>query len=360
MTTQESIAAPLLDWFDQYGRKDLPWQEDRSPYRVWVSEIMLQQTQVTTVIPFYQRFLSAFPTVEALAAAPEDAVLHLWTGLGYYARARNLHRCAQQIFSLHGGHFPKDLDGLMSLPGIGRSTAGAILSLAMDVRAPILDGNVKRVLARYHAIDGWPGRSAVSDRLWQCAERHTPTARVADYTQAIMDLGATCCTRTRPGCTACPLSTGCQAAKAGRQAAYPGKKPAKALPIKRSWFSVVTSQSGEVLLQKRPAKGIWGGLWAPPEFTSEAEAAAWIVNTLDVPPSAHHTGAGFRHTFTHFKLEAIPLRAHIPAKRGSKSPAKVDADGLQWFSLHPPPSVGLPAPIVRLLERLGKEPLHEE
>ena len=208
MTMQASISEPLLGWFDQHGRKNLPWQQDRTPYRVWVSEIMLQQTQVSTVIPFYQRFIKAFPTVADLAAAPEDAVLHRWTGLGYYARARNLHRCAQQICAERDGQFPEEIDALIALPGIGRSTAGAILSLAMGGRAPILDGNVKRVLARYHAVEGWPGRSAVSDRLWSYAEQHTPTARVAEYTQAIMDLGATCCTRPRPAFSGCPLSGG--------------------------------------------------------------------------------------------------------------------------------------------------------
>ena len=189
MSAKDHIAAALLDWFDHHGRKDLPWQTDRTPYRVWVSEIMLQQTQVNTVIPFYERFMDQFPDIAALANATEDAVLHLWTGLGYYARARNLHRCAKQICDMHGGAFPTNLAELEALPGIGRSTAGAILSLAMEIRAPILDGNVKRVLARYHAVEGWPGQRAVVDSLWRHAEHHTPLERVADYTQAIMDLG---------------------------------------------------------------------------------------------------------------------------------------------------------------------------
>lgn len=355
MTTQASIARPLLAWFDQYGRTDLPWQRDRTPYRVWVSEIMLQQTQVATVIPFYERFMSRFPSVMDLAVAPQDTVLHLWTGLGYYARARNLHRCAQQICAHHSGQFPRELEGLMALPGIGRSTAGAILSLSMDARAPILDGNVKRVLARYHAIGEWPGRSAVSARLWQYAEHHTPTTRVADYTQAIMDLGATCCTRARPACVDCPLSRGCKAAQTGRQDAYPGKKPPKVLPIRRKWFSVVTSRCGKVLLQKRPAKGIWGGLWAPPEFSTQTDAALWMVQQLDIPEDAWYPDAPFQHTFTHFKLDGVPLRAECSENHGGAGGVKVDAEDLRWFSLHPPPSVGLPAPIVRLLEQLGKE-----
>ena len=230
MSAKTDIATPLLDWFDQHGRKDLPWQVDRTPYRVWVSEIMLQQTQVSTVIPFYERFMDQFPDVVALASAAEDAVLHLWTGLGYYARARNLHRCAKHICDAHGGVFPSDLAGLEALPGIGRSTAGAILCLAMDTRAPILDGNVKWVLARYHAFAGWPGQRAVSERLWASAEQHTPWDRVADYTQAIMDLGATVCTRSKPDCARCPLTRDCLARKQNNQTAYPGKKPRKRYP----------------------------------------------------------------------------------------------------------------------------------
>ena len=355
MTIHTSIAEPLLEWFDHFGRKDLPWQHSRTPYRVWVSEIMLQQTQVATVIPFYERFMSALPTVADLAAAPEDQVLHLWTGLGYYARARNLHRCAQRVCAEHGGRFPSDLAGLMALPGIGRSTAGAILSLALDARAPILDGNVKRVLARYHAVEGWPGRRTVSDRLWTLAEQHTPTTRVADYTQAIMDLGATCCTRARPACVDCPLGPGCEAARTGLQDAYPEKKPAKSLPLRHRWFSVVTRPPGQVLLQKRPTSGIWGGLWAPPEFNSEADASAWMAHRLDIPVGGYYADAAFQHTFTHFKLEAVPLRAKIPPNHARGNPVEVDADDLQWFSLQPLPTIGLPAPIVRLLKRLEKE-----
>ena len=206
MTATPAFANALLHWFDQHGRSHLPWQHNRTPYRVWVSEIMLQQTQVSTAIPFYERFMAAMPTVRDLAEAPEDTVLHLWTGLGYYARARNLHRSAKLICTDYEGRFPDNLDDLISLPGIGRSTAGAILCLAMGGRAPILDGNVKRVLARYYAVEGWPGQRAVSDQLWTLAERNTPHERVADYTQAIMDLGATCCKRTQPSCTTCPLS----------------------------------------------------------------------------------------------------------------------------------------------------------
>ena len=241
MSEKDHIAEALLEWFEQHGRKDLPWQTNRTPYRVWISEIMLQQTQVSTVIPFYERFMTQLPTVEELAAATEDTVLHLWTGLGYYARARNLHRCAKQVCASHKGVFPSDRAGLEALPGIGRSTAGAILSLAMDTRAPILEGNVKRVLARYHAVAGWPGQRVVSDTLWSHAENHTPQKRVADYTQAIMDLGATCCTRSRPICEQCPLKRGCAACAQGRQSDFPGRKPRKPIPLKQRWLAVVLS-----------------------------------------------------------------------------------------------------------------------
>ena len=355
MSEKDHIADALLAWFDQHGRKDLPWQTNRTPYRVWVSEIMLQQTQVSTVIPFYERFMAQLPTVQDLAAAAEDTVLHLWTGLGYYARARNLHRCAKQVCALHNGVFPNDLAGLEALPGIGRSTAGAILSLAMDTRAPILDGNVKRVLARYHAVEGWPGQRAVSDTLWSHAEHHTPQQHVADYTQAIMDLGATCCTRSQPACEQCPLARGCAARAQDRQSDFPGRKPRKQTPLRQRWLAVVTRAPGEVLLQKRPNSGIWGGLWAPPEFETASAAKSWIANALSLPVERCRIDEPFHHTFTHFKLEAHPVRAESAANRIEPIGVESDADHLQWFALHPPPSVGLPAPIVRLLAKLGKE-----
>ncbi|MEM1440588.1 MAG: A/G-specific adenine glycosylase, partial [Pseudomonadota bacterium] len=219
------FAARVLDWFEHHGRKDLPWQHDRSRYRVWVSEVMLQQTQVATVIGYFERFMARFPDVVTLADAPTDDVLALWSGLGYYARARNLHAAAQQVRDRHGGAFPGDFDAVVALPGVGRSTAGAILSLADDARHAILDGNVKRVLARHETIEGWPGRTAVLKALWQAAEQFTPDTRVADYTQAMMDLGATLCTRRAPGCEACPVRTTCRARAEGRIDELPGRKP---------------------------------------------------------------------------------------------------------------------------------------
>ncbi len=355
MTAQHAFADALLHWFDQHGRSHLPWQHNRTPYRVWVSEIMLQQTQVTTVIPFYERFMAAFPTVHDLAIAPEDTVLHLWTGLGYYARARNLHRSAKTICADHDGRFPENLDDLVSLPGIGRSTAGAILCLAMGGRAPILDGNVKRVLARYYAVEGWPGQRTVSDQLWALAEHHTPHQRVADYTQAVMDLGATCCKRTQPTCPTCPLQANCSALATQNQTAFPGRKPQKPKPSRQRWFAVAIRSSGEVLLQKRAANGIWGGLWAPPELSDERSAREWLHHNVGVSAAECYLGTPFHHVFTHFKLEATPVYGRCAENQTHSPSVKFDDNDLRWFGLDPVPSVGLPAPIVRLLKTLGND-----
>jgi len=242
-----SFAARLIAWHAEHGRHDLPWQKRRTPYRVWVSEIMLQQTQVATVIPYYRRFMTRFPTLQSLADAPQDEVLHLWTGLGYYARARNLQKAAQQIRGRHGGRFPRDIESVQALPGIGRSTAGAILALSTGQRHPILDGNVKRVLTRHGAIAGWPGDRRVEQKLWALAEAYTPKARAADYTQSIMDLGATLCTRTRPRCGECPVAADCQARKLGRQMDFPAAKPRKLLPVRRTRMLMLVAD-GAVLL----------------------------------------------------------------------------------------------------------------
>ena len=254
MTSQalgdEQFGAAVLDWYDRHGRKDLPWQQGITPYRVWVSEIMLQQTQVSTVLGYFDRFMDALPTVEALANADEDEVLHLWTGLGYYSRARNLHKTAKLIVGKHGGEFPRDVEQLSELPGIGRSTAGAIASLSMGLRAPILDGNVKRVLARYVAQQGYPGEPKVAKQLWEVAERLTPQNRVNHYTQAMMDLGATLCTRSKPSCLLCPLKAGCRAHLLGRETEFPVPKPRKALPQKRTLMPLLANPDGAILDRK--------------------------------------------------------------------------------------------------------------
>jgi A/G-specific adenine glycosylase len=346
----ETFSARLLAWFDVHGRHTLPWQEARTPYRVWVSEIMLQQTQVATVIPYYERFLARFPTVESLAAAPDDEVMHLWTGLGYYARARNLKACARAVVERHAGEFPRTLAALEALPGIGRSTAGAILALAWDLKHPILDGNVKRVLARVFGIDGDPGAAAVLARLWALAEACTPDARVGDYTQAIMDLGATVCTRHRPACTVCPMNTTCVAACEGRQGELPGRKVRRTRRAREAVLLIAESGghgSRAVLLERRPAPGIWGGLWSPPQFETAAAALAWCLEEVGPVEGDAEPLAIIEHAFTHFDLRLRPLRV-VCARRGAVN----DGEDRLWYALDAPPRVGLPQPIRQLIARL--------
>ena len=293
----------LLAWYDQHGRKSLPWHHNVTPYRVWVSEIMLQQTQVATVIDYYQRFMAQFPNAAALADADLDMVLHQWSGLGYYARGRNLHKAAQLIRDQYAGHFPLQFEQLLELPGIGRSTAGAILAFSTGERQVILDGNVKRVLCRYHAVDGWPGRAAISKQLWLLADQHTPQRRVAEYTQAIMDLGATCCTRSKPRCDACPLQSGCLAYRQGEARQYPVSKPRKTVPVRAAALLLLLNESGDVLLQQRPPVGIWGGLWSLPELPQDEEMVDWCHQQLGYQVGLIEVGEVFRHTFSHFHLE---------------------------------------------------------
>jgi A/G-specific adenine glycosylase len=348
MSTTEEFADRLLAWFDVHGRRHLPWQQNPTPYRVWVSEVMLQQTQVATVIPYFERFMARFANVEALAAAPADEVMHLWTGLGYYARARNLQACAQALVARHAGVFPMEIERVMALPGIGRSTAGAILALSGDVRHPILDGNVKRVLARVFGIAGDPGAKAVIDSLWDLAERCTPHARVAAYTQAIMDLGATVCTRSRPACTVCPMSTLCVAAREGRQAELPGRKARRARPAREAVLLIAErAGSRAVLVERRPASGIWGGLWSPPQFDTEAAALEWCRREVGEGAIGMDQPAAIEHAFTHFDLRLKPLRIVCAARHAVGEPG----DRL-WYPLDAPPRVGLPQPIRELFKRL--------
>lgn len=347
------FAQAVLAWFDQHGRKHLPWQQNTTPYRVWVSEIMLQQTQVSTVIPYYERFMSAFPTVQALAAAPADEVMHLWTGLGYYARARNLHKAAQVLVDKHGGEFPATVEEVAELPGIGLSTAGAVISLSRQQRAVILDGNVKRVLARFHAVEGVPTETAAQKELWAHAEAHTPQARVHHYNQAMMDLGATLCTRSKPACLLCPLQSACVAHARHEETAYPRKKASKATPEKSAWFLLLVNAAGEVLLQQRPPAGIWGGLWSLPEYPQEDgvdEAALKTLLTrewgLKKPRAEIWPERG--HTFSHYHLRIHPVLVTVPELTHS-----AEAPTL-WCKLGTTPPVGLPAPIKALLEELGQ------
>ncbi|HDZ55684.1 MAG TPA: adenine DNA glycosylase [Pseudomonas xinjiangensis] len=341
----EAFSLAVLDWYDRHGRKDLPWQHDMTAYRVWVSEIMLQQTQVATVIPYYQRFMETLPDVEALAAAAVDEVLHLWTGLGYYSRARNLHKAASIVVEQFDGHFPRSAEELMSLPGIGRSTAGAIASLSMGLRAPILDGNVKRVLARYHAVQGWPGERAVHDRLWALAERYTPGNRVNHYTQAMMDLGATVCTRSKPSCLVCPLQTGCEARMSGEPTLFPGSKPRKVLPIRTCQMPMLINPQGEVWLERRPDSGLWGGLWCPPQLDDEA-ALQGLYHRFGWKAGEAQRLEPLRHTFSHFHLDIQPLLVRV------EPGLSVAEEGQVWYNLRQPARLGLAAPVKKLLKRV--------
>ncbi len=334
----------ILAWFDQCGRKDLPWQKDLSPYRVWLSETMLQQTQVVTVIPYFNTFIEKFPDIESLANAPVDEILHLWSGLGYYARARNLHKTAKLI--TRQGRFPDTLNELLDLPGIGQSTAGAILSIAFNKSYPILDGNVKRVLTRFKAISGWPGNSAVNKELWAISARLTPTTRVADYTQAIMDLGATLCTRSKPNCGICPLKADCLARLAGNMASFPTPKPAKTLPIKQIVFLLLKDASNRTLLEKRPPTGIWGGLWSLPEFDTFEAVQNWcLVSNIDI--TNQQTLATQRHTFSHYHLDYTPVLIQI----NNPSNFVMEANHSVWYKADQVIKLGLATPIKRLLQQ---------
>jgi A/G-specific adenine glycosylase len=337
----DAFAYRLLAWWEEHGRHDLPWQHPREPWRVWVSEVMLQQTQVATVIPYFSRFMARFPDIASLAAADEDEVLAHWAGLGYYRRARFLHAGARQVVERHAGEFPRDIEAAMALPGLGRSTASAILAQSFGLPHAILDGNVKRVLARYHGIEGWPGEGAVERELWRQAEAHTPAERVADYTQAIMDLGATLCTPRNPDCGACPQRQECVALAEGRVAELPTPRPRKALPVRRTVMLLIEGERG-VLLERRPPVGVWPGLYSLPECPPDD--AASCLERLGI--TAGEPLPVLRHTFSHYHLDIEPRRARL------KDPAaRIMDDGrLLWYNPDQP-APGLPAPVRRLIEQ---------
>ena len=350
---ESPIAAQLLEWHGRGGRHDLPWQTDPSPYRVWVSEIMLQQTQVATVKPYYRRFMQRFPDVRTLAGASTDEVLHLWSGLGYYARARNLHRAAGVICAELGGELPRDFAALARLPGVGRSTAGAILALSCGARFPILDGNVRRVLARYFGEPGGAATSAGMRRLWELSERCTPPMRVAEYTQAIMDLGATVCVRSRPLCTRCPLAAGCSARRTGRQQELPAPRASRVRRTRRVHMVLALDGSGGVLLERRPESGVWGGLWCPPQFETAPAARIFIRDSLVRAGEPRALGT-VEHAFTHFSLCIRPLLVECAAA------AFVMEEGANlWYNIRAPARIGLPAPIRALLERVAQGAMFE-
>jgi A/G-specific adenine glycosylase len=343
-----NFSQSVLRWFDKHGRKHLPWQQNITPYRVWLSEIMLQQTQVTTVIPYFERFTQKFPDVHSLAVAPIDEVLHLWTGLGYYARARNLHKCAQTVVNQYGGEFPDSVEALSELTGIGRSTAGAIVSIAFQKRAAILDGNVKRVLARYHAVAGWPAQADTLTALWEIAETYTPKKRSNDYTQAMMDMGATLCTRSKPKCDVCPLQGGCIAFAQGKQSAYPGKKPKKELPVKEVQLLMLRNPAGDIWLNQRPPQGIWGGLWSFPELAMDADVNGYATQ-LGAKVASSEVWDSYRHTFSHYHLDITPVLLQL-----SKVPHVVSEAASVWYNPHEPEALGLAAPVKKLLEKLAQ------
>ncbi len=341
----------LLSWYDLHGRHNLPWQRDKTPYRVWVSEIMLQQTQVTTVIPYYQRFMARFPQVSDLATASEDDVFHLWSGLGYYSRARNLHKAAKLVVNEHDGTFPRSIAGLMELPGIGRSTAGAIAAISMGIRAPIMDGNVKRILTRYFAIHGWPGLTAVANELWKIAEQLTPHDRVDDYTQVMMDLGATLCKRSKPACDACPLNTGCIARKTGQQQRFPESRPKQVKPERSTVMLMVVNQFGEVLLEKRPPTGIWGGLWSFPELSDPDQISTEALAKTGLTIDGCELWQSFRHTFSHYHLDITPALTFVDSHQ--QTLLVKEHDDFCWIALNQSHQLGLAAPIKKLLEKIN-------
>ena len=356
----QQFAAQVVDWYHHQGRKNLPWQQNKTPYSVWVSEIMLQQTQVATVIPYYQRFMASFPTISSLANADEDNVLHHWTGLGYYARARNLHKAAKLIDSDHNGFFPEEIDQVIALPGIGRSTAGAILSLSLNQHHPILDGNVKRVLARNYLVEGYTGLAKFDKTLWPLSEALTPATDTGFYTQAMMDLGATVCTRSKPTCEVCPVKTSCLAMASSQQANFPQKKPKKKIPEKNTIMvipRIKTATSDSVLMEKRPPTGIWGGLWCFYEVSDKSEVIN-LLKSLGLQAVTEHGSqqelTTFRHTFSHFHLDISPIIIdcmQVKARALSQiNDQEISEPRKQkWYDLYSEANVGLAASTKKLI-----------
>jgi len=348
MTDPGRVAPALIAWHAKSGRHDLPWQREPTPYRVWVSEIMLQQTQVATAARYFERFVQRFPDLSTLAAAPLDAVLHLWSGLGYYSRARNLHRAAYTVLAQFGGELPTSAAELARLPGIGRSTAAAIRALSAGEHGAILDGNVRRVLMRYFAIPGPPGPRAQEQRLWELAEQCTPAHDVAVYTQAIMDLGATVCVRRRPVCALCPLQAECRAHRTGHEHEIPAPRPRPARRTQAVVMLLAQREDGSVLLERRPERGVWGGLWSPPQFPSIEAARFYADSRLTAAEVDRQAGQVVRHAFTHFDLAITPLLARCAGPNGV-----MDGPATLWYNAAQPDQVGLPAPISSMLRSLA-------
>lgn len=337
----------IIRWQVTHGRHGLPWQNTRDAYRVWLSEIMLQQTQVVTVIAYYERFLARFPTIAALAAAPQDDVMQHWAGLGYYARARNLHRAAQQVVEQHDGVFPDQFEAINALPGIGRSTAAAISAFAFGKRAAILDGNVKRVFARHFGVTGDVKSKPVTDQLWDIAVAELPKTNIEPYTQGLMDLGATLCTRTKPQCLLCPVQKSCVANREGLTESLPGKGAKRVVPH-RDLQMLVLIDSGQVLLEKRPPTGIWGGLWSLPECAMDEDALAKAKSRFAIDASKIKKLTSVAHGFTHYSLTIFPIEIHVAAQQ----PRAMEA-GLVWLDLTEIDNAALPAPVKKILLSLA-------
>lgn len=335
------ISNTLLAWHKEFGRHDLPWQNTNDAYRIWVSEIMLQQTQVSTVIPYYERFMNSFPSVVDLANAEQDDVLHHWTGLGYYARARNLHKSAKIINDDYAGNFPSNFDDVLALPGIGRSTAGAVLSFSTNQRHPILDGNVKRVLARFYEVEGWYGKKDIEKQFWELADANTPHKNVNIYTQAIMDFGATLCIRSKPNCSDCPLQSDCLAFANDRVRELPHGKPKTIKPTKQTFMLLVKNSEDEFLLQQNPPSGIWGSLWCPAQvekLQAEHEIGGLNIETIETLPI-------LKHTFSHYHLEITPVLC-----RPKGQPNSIAESKQLWYKINSEQALGLAAPVKKLLE----------
>lgn len=333
----------LLAWWDKNGRKDLPWQHPRTPYRVWISEIMLQQTQVTTVIPYFERWMKAFPDIKSLASTSQDEILAHWAGLGYYARARNIHKTAIACLEQHGGELPTVRDELTALPGIGLSTANAIISQSTDKPAAVLDGNVRRVLARHTATAGWTGSASVQKKLWKLAEERLPAGRGADYTQAIMDLGAMLCTRSKPECANCPVNADCEARLQDRVSQLPSPKPPTRVSEMAVRMLVLKDKTERVLLEKRPGAGIWGGLWCLPS----GDSLETITVALGTELRQEKELSSIEHRLSHLKMTIHP----ILATPGNTTQVQCSAER-GWFDREQQKALGLPKPVSDLLSRL--------
>ena len=358
----ENFANSISKWQKISGRHDLPWQRTRDPYRVWLSEIMLQQTQVTAVIAYYTRFLEACPTVAALAAANSDTVMQLWAGLGYYARARNLHKAAKIVVQHHGGVFPHQFADIVALPGIGRSTAGAISAFCFGQRTAILDGNVKRVFTRHFGVVGDPGLKPIENALWQLAEAQLPTKNIEAYTQGLMDLGASLCSRAAPKCLLCPLAETCVAKRDGLTASLPTRKVRKAVPHKQTTV-LILRRDDAVFIEQRPPAGIWGGLWSLPDLGAEFD----VNNSLKTPEIRASSGyqlnslvgrklAVEEHGFTHFTLSITPFVIDVSATKVEKNLVAQEAN-TKWLNLSDVETAALPAPIKRILLKLAQASL---